>query len=49
MIEFTSLSHAIEAATLVGLVLLEALALYVGYGALEQAVGPRIHRQLTGS
>lgn len=36
------------AAVLIGIVLLEAIVLYVGYGALEQLLGPRIARLLRG-
>ncbi|WP_229122270.1 DUF7512 family protein [Halapricum desulfuricans] len=36
------------AAALIGIVLLEAIVLYVGYGALEQLFGPRIARLLRG-
>ncbi|WP_277543139.1 DUF7512 family protein [Haloarcula laminariae] len=37
-----------EAAMLIGAVLLEAAVLYVGYGALEQAFGDRVVKQLKG-
>jgi hypothetical protein len=36
------------AAVLIGAVLFEALLLYVGYGALEQLLGPFIARILRG-
>jgi hypothetical protein len=37
-----------QAAVLVGIVLLEALLLYVGYGGLESLLGPRLRRVLKG-
>lgn len=37
-----------DAAKLIGAVLLEAIVLYVGYGALEQALGQRVVKQLRG-
>ncbi len=36
------------AVVLIGIVLLEAIVLYVGYGALERLLGPRIARLLRG-
>ena len=36
------------AAILIGAVLVEALVLYVGYGLLESALGPKIARILRG-
>ena len=46
---FTSMgAGAADAAMLIGLVLLEAAILYVGYGALEQAFGHRVVKQLRG-
>lgn len=36
------------AALLIGLVLVEALVLYVGYGALERLFGPTLTRFLRG-
>jgi hypothetical protein len=36
------------AALLIGIVLVEAMLLYVGYGALEQLLGPTITRLLRG-
>lgn len=35
-------SPVLDAAVLIGIVLIEAVALYLGYGALEQAVGPSV-------
>lgn len=43
-----TLSGNALAAALVGLVLLEAAVLYVGYGALEQLVGKHVVRLLRG-
>ena len=48
MFGIESLSGPQGAAALIGLVLLEALVLYVGYGALEQLVGARVVRLLRG-
>ena len=39
---------SVDAAMLIGAVLLEAAILYVGYGALEQALGPRVVKRLRG-
>ncbi|WP_256289261.1 DUF7512 family protein [Halobellus inordinatus] len=36
------------AAILIGIVLVEALLLYVGYGVLESVLGPTIARALRG-
>lgn len=35
-------------ALLIGVILLEAVVLYVGYGGLERLLGPRIMRVLVG-
>ena len=35
-----------ETALLIGIILLEAVLLYVGYGAVERIVGPRIMNML---
>ena len=43
-----TLSGNALAAALVGLVLLEAAVLYVGYGALERLVGKHVVRLLRG-
>ena len=48
MFGIESLSGNAQAATLVGLVLLEAMVLYVGYGALEQALGEYVVGLLRG-
>lgn len=37
-----------ETALLIGTILLEAIVLYVGYGALERLVGPRLMEFLVG-
>jgi hypothetical protein len=37
-----------RAAVLIGIILVEALALYVGFGGLEALVGPSIRRVLEG-
>ncbi|WIV66347.1 DUF7512 family protein [Natrialbaceae archaeon AArc-T1-2] len=42
MIELASLSPPVQATVLVSIILLEAVALYVGYGALERAASPLI-------
>lgn len=45
MIDLAALSPPVQAGVLVGAVLLEAVVLYVGYGALEQvAATPVIER-----
>jgi len=41
-------SGSVDAAMLIGAVLLEAAILYVAYGALEQAFGHRVVKQLRG-
>ena len=46
MIEVGSLTSVTEAGLLIGTVLLEAIVLYVGYGAAEQALGKRLIKQL---
>jgi hypothetical protein len=43
-----TLSQTAQASVLVGSVLAEALALYVGYGALVSAAGPHVRRALGG-
>jgi hypothetical protein len=42
MIEFAALPAAIRAVSVVGLVLLESIGLYLGYGALERRIGPPV-------
>jgi hypothetical protein len=43
-----TLVSSLVAARSVGLVLLEAIVLYIGYGALERLVGPSVARALRG-
>jgi hypothetical protein len=38
-----------QAATVIGIVLLEAVVLYVGYGALEKLVGSKIIAAIRGN
>ncbi len=40
MIDLAAYSPAVQAAALVGAVLIEAIVLYVGYGALERVATP---------
>lgn len=42
-------ASVVDAAVVIGAVLVEALVLYVGYGALERRFGPRLVRALGGS
>lgn len=42
MIEFAALPTAVQAVSVVGLVLLESIGLYLGYGALEQRIAPPV-------
>jgi hypothetical protein len=37
-----------QAVAVMGIVLVEAIALYVGYGALERLLGPRITNAIRG-
>ncbi|MFC4408290.1 DUF7512 family protein [Haloarchaeobius iranensis] len=48
MLGIEALSGNALAAALVGIVLFEALLLYVGYGALESVVGASVRRVLEG-
>ena len=48
MLGIESLSGTERAVALVGIVLVEAAVLYVGYGALERAVGPTVAKVLRG-
>jgi hypothetical protein len=48
MFGIESLTGPTGAAVLIGIVLLEALLLYVGYGALERLVGPWLTRLVRG-
>lgn len=49
MIDVGSLSPAVQAGTLIGAVLLEAMILYVGYGFVEQVVGDRLVERIKTS
>ena len=42
MLVVDTLPPVVEAATLIGVVLLEAIVLYLGYGLAEQLVGNRV-------
>ena len=42
MIEFATLSAPTQAAVLVGVVLVEAVILYVGYGVIERVAAPPV-------
>lgn len=44
MIDLAAYSSAVQAAALVGAVLLEAIVLYVGYGALERVATPIVEK-----
>ena len=48
MIGVESLGGWGQAATVIGIVLLEAIVLYVGYGTLEKLVGSRIIAAIRG-
>jgi hypothetical protein len=48
MFGIESLTGNAQAVVLVGLVLVEAIVLYVGYGALEQILGPTVAGILRG-
>lgn len=48
MIELTTLPGPIQALATVGVVLVEALVLYVGYGALSRIAKPTIMNALIG-
>ncbi|AGN00550.1 hypothetical protein L593_02995 [Salinarchaeum sp. Harcht-Bsk1] len=47
MIDVSGLPGWTQAAALIGVVLVEAMVLYVGYGALEQAIGQKLIDRLT--
>jgi hypothetical protein len=49
MIDIGSLSPTVEAAMLIGIVLVEALILYVGYGFAEELLGQRVIERIRGS
>jgi hypothetical protein len=48
MFGIETLSGNAQAAVLVGIVLAEAIVLYVGYGGFEQVFGPSVKRVLEG-
>jgi hypothetical protein len=48
MFGIETLGGTAQAAVLVGVVLLEALLLYVGYGGLTRLLGPHVQRALGG-
>jgi len=48
MFGIETLSGNVQAAVLVGIVLVEAFVLYVGYGELETYFGPTVKRVLEG-
>jgi hypothetical protein len=48
MLGVETFSPTAQAAVLVGSVLVEALVLYVGYGALVSAAGPHVRRAIGG-
>ena len=48
MFGIETLSGNTQAAALVGIVLFEAIVLYIGYGGLEQILGPSFKRVLEG-
>lgn len=49
MIGLGGASPVVEAATLIGVVLVEAIVLYVGYGAAEQVVGETLIERITNA
>jgi len=44
----TGAPSTVQALAVIGLVFLEAIILYVGYGAVEEAVGPAVLDRLAG-
>jgi hypothetical protein len=48
MFGLETLTGPTAAVAIIGIVLVEALILYVGYGALEQLLGPVITKALRG-
>ena len=49
MIEFTAIPTAVQAALLVGVVLVEAIGLYVGYGIVERRVAPAVFEAIANA
>lgn len=48
MFGIETLSGTMQAVALVGLVLLEAIALYIGYGGLVRVLGPTVVNAIGG-
>jgi hypothetical protein len=48
MFGIETLSGTAQAVALVGIVFVEAILLYVGYGALTRVLGPAVERFLVG-
>jgi hypothetical protein len=48
MIDIASLPPVAQAGTRIGVVLVEAMILYLGYGALTNAFAPGVKRALAG-
>lgn len=48
MFGIENLSGTAQAVALVGTVLVEAMVLYVGYGALTRVLGPSVERLISG-
>jgi len=49
MMEFVATSAAVQAALLVGAVLLEAIGLYVGYGVVERRLAPPVFEAIANA
>lgn len=49
MIETLPVPTAVQAVLLIGIVLIEAVVLYVGYGYVEQLVGPPLLETIANS
>lgn len=49
MIESVTTSAAVQAALLVGVVLLEAIGLYVGYGIVEKRLAPPVFETIANA
>jgi hypothetical protein len=48
MFGLETLDGGAQAVAIMGIVLIEAIVLYIGYGALEQLLGPTITKLLRG-
>ena len=46
MIEFASLPPTVQAVVLIGIVLVQAVALYVGYGLVLETIAPRLFERI---